>query len=144
MLHPAEIRRLRERIGWSARELARRAKVSVQWVSDVEKGGNQNPGWKHLSAVEDAFREALAELAEAMGILEAQSEDRDQDPGPERGFLLLSRDETLRRQLGLSDQLTQELLSFRMKGTVKTVEDAIPHALAAKAALERAARPAGQ
>jgi transcriptional regulator with XRE-family HTH domain len=143
MLNPAEIRRLRERIGWSARELARRASVSVQWVSDVEAGNNQNPGWRHLASVEQAFREALVELGQAMGIGDEEAAQPARD-GAEAGFVLLSRDDVLRRQLGISDDLMRELLAFRMNGSVKTIEDAVPHALAARAALERAARPAGQ
>ena len=123
--------------GWSARELARRAQVSVQWISDVEGGANQNPGWQRLASVEAAFREALAQLGEEIGVRPPQEEEPREDPGAEPGFVRLSRDDTLRRQLGISDILMQELLSFRMNGTVQTIEDAVPHALATKSTRER-------
>jgi transcriptional regulator with XRE-family HTH domain len=137
MVQPDKIKKLRELAGWSARELARRAQVSVQWITDVEGGVNQNPGWQRLASVERAFREALVQLGEEIGIrAETQSESQE-DAGAEPGFVGLSRDDILRRQLGINDKLMQELLLFRMNGTVQTIEDAVPHALAAKAAFER-------
>jgi transcriptional regulator with XRE-family HTH domain len=119
MLNPEGVRRLREALGMSQAELARRTGVSSQHVYQVERGvGGASVEW--LRRAETVFEEAIMKAQTHLPGVTANAPG----DGPEPGVAALLDSAALKAALTISADEARALLAIRAGGAIRTAQQA--------------------